>query len=205
MEEFLSTQVLNSRFEDNQLVPAADVNEQLLPWYAIRVRSKFEKLASVALRAKGFEEFLPVYRTRRQWSDRIKAVDCPLFPGYLFCRLAIEKGIMPIVTTPGFISILGTGNSPIEVPDAEINAIQVALRSGIPAQPSPHVTVGSRVVIERGPLASVEGIVLNIGDKLKLIVSITLLQRSLAVEIDREWLRPVQIGADGIAHAGIRV
>ena len=101
---------------------------------------------------------------------------------------------MPIVTTRGFISVVGTGNTAIPVPDEEIDAIKIAIRSGFPTQPLPFVGVGTRVFIERGPLAGVEGIALKVDNKFKLVVSITLLQRSLAVEIDREWARSVPNG-----------
>ena len=163
-------------------------------WYALRIRSRFEKLASAALRAKGFEEFLPLYSSRHQWSDRVKKAENPLFPGYLFCRFSPQDGLMPIVTTRGFISVVGTGNNAIPVPDKEIDAIKIAIRSGVPTQPAPFVAVGTRVFIERGPLAGIEGIALKVDNKFKLVVSITLLQRSLAVEIDREWVRSVPNG-----------
>jgi transcription antitermination factor NusG len=158
-------------------------------WYALRIRSKFEKLACAALRAKGFEEFLPLYKSRRQWSDRVKEVESPLFPGYLFCKIALQDGIGPILTTPGFISIVGIGNAPVAVPNEEITSIRLALQSGLPLERLPLVSVGSRVLIERGPLAGIEGIALTVHKKFTLIVSITLLQRSLAVEIDRECAR----------------
>src|ERR1035437_3207123 len=86
-------------------------------WYAIRVQSRFESVVSMALRGKGYEEFLPVYRTRRRWSDRFKDVDLPLFPGYLFCRFDVTGRLLPILTTPGLVSIVGAGRTPVPVPD----------------------------------------------------------------------------------------
>jgi transcription antitermination factor NusG len=177
-------------------VQAVDAHDSSRAWYAVRIRSRFEKLASVALRAKGFEEYLPLSSSRHQWSDRIKKAENPLFPGYLFCRFSPQDGLLPIVTTRGFISVVGIGNTPIPIPDDEINSIKLAIDSGFPAQTLPYVSVGSRVLIERGPLAGVEGIALKVDNKLKLIVSITLLQRSLAVEIDREWARAIDNGVN---------
>jgi transcription antitermination factor NusG len=164
------------------------------PWYALRVRSKFENLVSATLRGKGYQEFLPQYRSRRHWSDRFKELDLPLFPGYLFCRF--DVGVrLPILTTPGVIAIVGAGKTPVPLSDAEIAAIAAIVRSGLPAHPWPCLTVGSRVIIERGSLAGIEGIAINVDKKYRLVVSVPLLQRSVAVEIDREWARPIPNGA----------
>src|ERR1017187_8791000 len=145
--------------------------------------SNFEDLASASLLGKGYEEFLPLYRSRRRWSDRIKELDLPLFPGYLFCRFDADNRL-PILTTP------------VAVSDEEIGAVQAIIRSGLPAQPWPCLTVGSRIFIERGPLAGVEGIALNVEKKYRLVVSVPLLQRSVAVEIAREWARPILNGSE---------
>src|ERR1700684_772011 len=91
-----------------------------LLWYAIRVRSKFERVASLTLSGKGYEEFLPLYRSGRAWSDRAKQLDLPLFPGYLFCRFDVQDRLLPILTTPGVISILGFGRTPVPIADEEI-------------------------------------------------------------------------------------
>jgi transcription antitermination factor NusG len=165
------------------------------PWYALHVRSKFENLASATLHGKGYQEFLPVYRSQRRWSDRVKELDLPLFPGYLFCRFDVHDRLLPILTTPGVVAIVGAGKTPVPVSEEEIAAVQAIVRSGLPAQPWPCLTVGSRVLIERGPLAGVEGIALNVDKKYRLVVSVPLLQRSVAVEIDRDWARPITNGA----------
>lgn len=165
-----------------------------LSWYALRVQSRLSSLASTTLRGKGYEEFLPLYRSRRKWSDRIKELELPLFPGYLFCRFDVSDRLMPILTTPGVIGILGAGKTPVPVDIEEIEAIRAILRSGLAAQPWPLLRVGAKVYIERGPLAGLEGIVINTDKVYRLIVSVSMLQRSVAVEIDREWARPI---ADG--------
>jgi len=161
------------------------------PWYAVRVRAKFEKVASAVLRQKGFEEFLPLYRAKRFWSDRIKQLDLPLFPGYLFCRLDISERLLPVVTTPGVLGIVSTGRDPVSISDQEIALVQAVVRSGLPAMPWPALSAGSLVLIERGPLAGVEGFVLDADKKCRLIVSVSMLQRSVAVEIQRQWVRPL--------------
>ena len=160
-----------------------------LAWYALRVQSRLGALASSTLHGKGYEQYLPLYRTRRQWSDRIKEVELPLFPGYLFCRFDLGRTLMPILTTPGVINIVGAGKTPLPVADNEIEAIRTILRTGLAVQPWPGLTVGSRVHIERGPLAGLEGIVTNLDKVYRLVVSVSLLQRSVAVEIDRAWAR----------------
>jgi transcription antitermination factor NusG len=164
------------------------------PWYAIRVRSKFENVASATLRGKGYEEFLPVCRSRRRWSDRVKELDLPLFPGYLFCRFDVKDRLLPILTTPGVVAIVGAGKTPVHIDDQEIEAIRAILGSGLAVQPSPFLHVGSIVYIEGGPLAGVEGIITNTDKVYRLVVSVSLLQRSIAVEIDRAWARPILEG-----------
>jgi transcription antitermination factor NusG len=162
-----------------------------MAWYAIRVQTKFASVASAALRGKGYEEFLPLYRSGRRWSDRVKQVDLPLFPGYLFCRLDVRDRILPVLTSPGVISIVGAGKTPIPIADEEIEGVRAVLRSGLVAHPWPFLNVGSRVHIDDGPLAGVEGIISNIDKNCRLVVSVTLLHRSVAVKIERDWARPI--------------
>jgi transcription antitermination factor NusG len=171
-----------------------------LSWYALRVQSRLGIVASTTLRGKGYEEFLPLYRSRRRWSDRIKELELPLFPGYLFCRFDVNHRLMPILTTPGVIGIVGAGKIPVPVGEDEIAAIRVILRSGLAAQPWPSLSVGSKVYIEGGPLAGVEGIITNTDKVYRLIVSVSLLQRSVGVEINREWARPI---ADGMGPRAV--
>jgi transcription antitermination factor NusG len=160
-------------------------------WYALHVRSNFEKTVSAILREKGFQEFLPLYRARRQWSDRVKESEFPLFPGYVFCRFDVGGRLLRVVTTPGVLGIVSAGKCPIAVSNADINAVQVVVRSGLPAMPWPGLCAGSVVLIERGPLAGVEGVVLDVNKKYRLIVSVPLLQRAVAVEVERDWIRPL--------------
>ena len=164
-----------------------------LPWYALRIQSRLASFASTTLRGKGYQEFLPLYRSRRRWSDRTKELELPLFPGYLFCRFDVNDRL-PILTTPGVIGIVGIGKTPAPVDLDEIEAIRVILRSGLAAQPWPSLRVGSKVYIEGGPLTGLEGIITSTDKVYRLIVSVSLLQRSVAVEIDHEWARPIVEG-----------
>ena len=170
-----------------------------LSWYALRIQSRLGSLASTTLRDKGYEEFFPLYWSRRRWSDRTKELELPLFPGYLFCQFDVSDRL-PILTTPGVIGIVGIGKTPAPVDLDEIEAIRVILRSGLAAQPWPSLRVGSKVYIERGPLAGLEGIITNTDKVYRLIASVSLLQRSVAVEIDREWARPI---ADGMGPRAV--
>ena len=145
---------------------------------------------AATLRGKGFEEFLPLQRTRRQWSDRVKIVDMPLFPGYLFCRLNLEQR-MPLLTTPGFLYIVGVGRNPKPVDESEILAIQTVLRSGLPAKPWPSLVIGERVRLKHGPLCGLEGTLSKIANQHRIYVSVTLLKRSISVEVNPEWIQPI--------------
>ena len=129
-------------FTDIQLVPTTQ-QDSSLPWYAIRIRSRAEISVAAILRGKGYEEFLPLYRSTRQWSDRQKTVELPLFPGYLFCRLDMNDRILPILSTPGVIAFAGAGRTPVAIPENEIAAIQSIVRSGLAALPWPSLTAGS--------------------------------------------------------------
>jgi transcription antitermination factor NusG len=168
-----------------------DMNSVGPQWYALQIRSRLGHIASATLRRKGFEEFLPMYRSRRRWSDRIKEVALPLFPGYLFCRFDPNDRLVPVLTTPGVIGILGAGKVPIPVAEEEIGAVWSIVRSGLAAHPCPFLRVGSMIYIEHGPLRGLEGIITKANKVNRLVVSVTLLQRSVAVEIDGDWARPI--------------
>jgi|HubBroStandDraft_4_1064222.scaffolds.fasta_scaffold42819_2 transcription antitermination factor NusG len=159
-------------------------------WFAVRVKPQAERMVATVARHKGFEEFLPLYKARRRWSDRFKWVDLPLFPGYVFCRLKQESRL-PILTIPGVLHFVGIGKVPVPIDDAEVAAIQTAIQSGLWAEPWPFLGVGQRVRIEEGPLTGVEGLLIEVRKKQRLVVSVSLLKRSVAVEIERHWARPL--------------
>lgn len=154
-----------------------------LAWYALRVKPNWERRVAHQLDRKGYEEFLPTYRVRRRWSDRWKELDLPLFPGYVFCRFAPQRSLC-VVRTAGVVFVVSFGGTPAPVSDGEIAAIRKAVQSGLEVGPWPYLHVGHRVRIEDGPLAGVEGILVEIKSRRKLVVSVTLLQRSVAVELD---------------------
>ena len=161
-------------------------------WFALRVKSRAEKVVATMAKNKGFDEFLPVYKSSRSWSDRTKVVELPLFPGYVFCRLIAERRL-PLLTIPGALHLVGIGKTPVPIDDAEIAAIRRAVESGLVAEPWPFLQVGQEVRLEEGPLAGLEGILVEASKENRIVVSVTLLQRSVAVAIERHWARPVDV------------
>jgi transcription antitermination factor NusG len=164
-----------------------DIRNPDWPWYAIRARTSTEKTATELLQFKGYECFLPLRRSRRRWSDRVKEVEEPLFPGYFFCRFDLFNRL-PILKTPGVFQIVGMGKTPIPVADDEIAALQRVGKNGLATQPWPFLEAGQIARIEYGPLRGLAGIIVNIKSESKLVLSIGLLHRSVAIEIDRDWL-----------------
>src|SRR5271154_4213285 len=165
-------------------------------WFALQVRSRYEKKVATFLDGKGYEWFLPTYWSGRRWSDRIKQVELPLFPGYLFCRFDAQHRL-PILKTPGVVQIVGYNRQPVPVDEAEIAAIQTLVSSGVPNQPCSFVEIGDRVEIGSGPLRGLEGILVESRGRHKLVLSVSLLQRSVAVEIDSMSVTPIGSDAGG--------
>jgi transcription antitermination factor NusG len=172
---------------------AVDAGLVSFPWFAVWVKGRCEQEAASHLRARGYNPYLPTYFERRQWSDRVRMAELPLFPGYLFCRFDPQDRL-PILTAPGVIQILGVGKTPLPVADAEVEAIQAIAQSGLPKRPWPYLQVGQRVRIGSGALRGVEGILIEIRGEHRLVVSVELLRRSVAVEIDPESAGLLSIG-----------
>jgi transcription antitermination factor NusG len=142
------------------------------------------------LREQGYDEFCPAYKSERQWSDRKKTVERFLFPGYVFCRLNPDDRL-PVLMMPGVVNVVGFGSQPAPIPDQEIEHVRTMVGSGLLVTPWPFLSVGQTVVLERGPLAGVEGILQQIKKTFRLVVSVHMLQRSVSTEVDRAWVRPV--------------
>lgn len=158
-------------------------------WYAVRTAAGREKAVANQLRCKGYEELLPVYRSRRQWCDRVKELELALFPGYLFCRFDFNQRL-PILITPGVQMIVGTGKLPTPVSDAEVDALRRVMSSGAPVEPHTYISIGQRVRIRAGSLAGLEGILVEAKNSWRMLLSVELLRRSVAVEIDRAMIAP---------------
>jgi transcription antitermination factor NusG len=164
------------------LAAKADSTGDGLPWFALRVRSQRERNVATHLNAKGYELFLPLYACTKRWSDRTRKADQPLFPGYLFCRFDPGKRL-PILKTPWLLQIVGH-QTPVPIDHDEIGAIRSLVASGAAAEPCLYLGAGEKVRIRSGPLRGVVGVLTQFHGNRKLVVSVTLLQRSIAVEID---------------------
>jgi transcription antitermination factor NusG len=160
-------------------------------WYALQVRSRKESYVASQILGQGYECLLPTYRSVRKWSDRVKELEQPLFPGYLFCRFDFQNR-RPVITTPGVLQIVGYGRTAIPVSDEEIQALQLAISSGISKQPWPYLEVGQRVRVVYGTLTGLEGILVNVKGNHRVVLSVTLLQRSVAMEVESSWLSPTK-------------
>jgi transcription antitermination factor NusG len=161
-------------------------------WYALAVKHQHERRVGTVLHTRGLETLVPVYRTRRVWSDRVKDVELPLFPGYVFCQFTYLNR-NALLNTPGVKKIVGFGSSPAPLEDREISAIQTVLRSRFPVRPWPYLNPGDRVVVKRGALRGLEGVLLKEKDSFKLLVSVELLRRSIVVEIEPDMIVPARM------------
>jgi len=162
---------------------------QYFPWFAVRVKSNFEKSVATSFLKKGLDVFLPAYKSRSRWSDRYKTVERPLFPGYVFCRVDLNHRLS-VMTTPGFLYIVGAGQTPTAVDEVEIAGLQAVVRSGLPSLPC-RALVGQTVLLNSGPLSGLEGTLLRVGKENRVYVGVTLLQRGVSVEVDSEWILPI--------------
>jgi transcription antitermination factor NusG len=159
-------------------------------WFALMVKPRFEKSVSGLLRSKGLEEFNPLAPRKREWSDRSKLIEFPLFPRYLFCRFSFDQRI-PVLSTPGVLRIIGFGPTPCHIPDSEIEAIRTAVRSGVPLLNCDYLAAGQKVRVVKGPLAGVEGLFVESKSDTRVVLSVHLLQRSLCAEVDLDSTMPV--------------
>jgi transcription antitermination factor NusG len=178
---------------------AFDTDLQALPWFALRLRSNYERTTVAHLRERGYQEFAPSYQVEKRWSDRTKQIEQFLFPGYIFCRFN-PNDRLSILTAPGVVDVVGFGKLPERIPDAEIERVRRMVDSGLPVTPYPYVQVGQALLIERGPLTGVEGILVEVKGKVRLVVSVNLLQRSVSAEVDRQSIRPIQNLSTELGH-----
>jgi transcription antitermination factor NusG len=168
----------------------SDSKRKGLNWYALQVHARKEQLVTSQLENRSLECFLPTYKSLRKWSDRTKEIQQALFPGYVFCRFDYECR-QPVVMTNGVMQVVGNGKTATPIAEAEIEALQVAVRSGVPSQPWPYLRTGEYVQINYGHLAGLHGFLVNFKGNHRVVLSVTLLQRSLALEVELGWLTPV--------------
>ena len=158
-------------------------------WFAIAVKPRHEKRVAYVLDSKGYETFLPLYKHRHRYGARMRDFELPLFPGYVFSRFDLFKRL-PVMITPGVSRILGTETYPTPVDPVEIASLRTTLKKAVSAKALPFLQTGNKVRISEGPLRGVEGIIVLVRGEPRIVLSATLLQRSVLVEVDSKWLVP---------------
>ena len=160
------------------------------PWIAVVVRPRAEQLAEKGLTRAGLETFVAWHGVRRRWSDRVKVVQENLFPGYLFCRAGFGNRLT-VMRQPGVSGVVSFCRTPASIPDEQIAAVRRMLTSKLPLGPWPFLCKGQRVRVERGVLSGLEGTLVGDASAWRVVVSIEALQRSLAVQIERDQIYPL--------------
>jgi transcription antitermination factor NusG len=160
-------------------------------WYAVYTRASHEKRVAAELDARAVEQFLPLYSSVRRWKDRRVHLNLPLFPGYVFVRLALQDRLR-VLQLPSVVRLIGFGGLPTALPDEEVETLRTGLGDRLHAEPHPFLTVGCRVRIVSGPLVGFEGILRRKKNNFRLIVSIELIHRAFAVDVDSADLQPLQ-------------
>jgi transcription antitermination factor NusG len=152
-------------------------------WYAAYTCAQHEKRVAAELGAREVEHFLPLYSSVRRWKDRRVELELPLFPGYIFVRLALCER-MRVVQIPSVVRLVGFGGLATALPETEMEILRKGLCQGLRAEPHPFLTVGRRVQITAGPFAGLEGVLKRKKSNLRVVVSLELIQRSVAVDVD---------------------
>jgi len=164
-------------------------------WYVVCVRARRERATAAILSEKGFESFVPQFSTRRAWADRQKVVQVPLFPGYVFCRMEARRRLQVLIT-PCVFNIISDSRGPIAVSEPEIDAVRRIMISKVRCEPWQFVKVGEVAEIRSGVLEGLRGVVIRVKNDCRLVISVSLLQRSVAVEVDASQVRPVSEDAE---------
>jgi transcription antitermination factor NusG len=158
-------------------------------WYALRTKSRHEKLVRDQLEKQGIEPLLPTVRRLSQWKDRKKEIEVPLFSGYCFVRLS-QQNRLPAQKVAGVVEVVGSGHRPEPIPDAEIEALKTLMASVLPYDSHPYLHEGMQVEVVRGPLQGVQGILLRKEKRHRLVIGVRLIQQAAAVEIDVQDVVP---------------
>ncbi len=160
-------------------------------WYAAYTYANHEKKTAAEISRRGVESFLPVYHAVRRWSDRRVEIEMPLFPGYVFVRLALRDRLR-VLQVPGVAKLVGFGGSPAALPDEQVEALRAGLDGQLRAEPHPYLTVGRRVRVRSGPFEGLKGIVVRRNNRCRLVISLELIQRSMAVEVEEASLETLR-------------
>ncbi|HEV2417128.1 MAG TPA: UpxY family transcription antiterminator [Terriglobia bacterium] len=156
------------------------------PWYALYTRHQHEKMAADLLAKKNFNVFLPLYEATHRWKDRLKKLSLPLFPSYVFVKGGLDRQLQ-IMMTPGVHSIVSSAGIAAAIPEEQIEAIKRMMEGPLRAEPHPFLNCGDRVRVKCGPLEGIEGVLVRKKKLTRLVLSIEMLMKSVAVEIDA-WM-----------------
>lgn len=167
-----------------------------LPWVALVVRPRAERKIQTGLANIGLESFVPWYSVRRRWSDRAKTLVQNLFPGYVFCRSAFSQRLL-VLNQPGVQWVVSFNHSPALITDDEISSIRRVVESGLPLSPWPFLKAGQRVRVREGALAGIEGTLVRDSTAWRVVMSVNALERSIAIQLDRDAVCPVDNLIDG--------
>jgi len=170
-------------------VPAESSNGAA--WYALRTRSRHEKVVQDQLTTRGIEPFLPLVNRWRRWQDRRTQVAFPLFPGYCFAHFPLRDRLA-VLTAHGVVQILGNHDGPIPVPEAEIEGVRRLVTSTLPVDPHPYLREGAWVEVIWGPLAGLQGILIRKGSRARLVISVRLIEQAVSVELDADAVTRVR-------------
>jgi transcription antitermination factor NusG len=162
-------------------------------WYALYTCAQHEKRVAAELTQRSVENFLPVYSSVRRWKDRRVTLDLPLFPGYVFVRMALRDRLR-VVQVPSAVRLVGFGGVAAALPETEMEIVRSGLSRGLRAEPHPFLTIGRRVRITGGPFTGLEGILKQKKSALRVVVSLELIQRSVAVDVDAADVQAVAGG-----------
>jgi transcription antitermination factor NusG len=160
-------------------------------WYAAYTSANHEKRVAIQLQDRAVEHFLPLYESVGRWKDRRVRLQLPLFPGYVFVRLALRDRLQ-VLQVPGVAKLVGFNGTPVELPQKEMEALRAGLANGVRAEPHPNLKIGRRVRVKAGSLAGLEGILARKRNGMRFVMFIGAIARSVAIEIDATELEPVQ-------------
>jgi transcriptional antiterminator NusG len=159
-------------------------------WFALQVVPRCEQKVAKLLEYKGYELLLPTYQVSRRWSDRLKVLNFPLFPGYLFCCIrSVSCGL--IRSTPGVIRIVGTRGNPSPICDQEMNAVRRIADLGSGVCPHPYLRLKQRVMIQKGPLRGVVGMLVEVSNRRRLVISVDTIMKSVSMNVDASDVTPL--------------
>lgn len=161
-------------------MPAAQAEQY---WFAAYTCAQHEKRVAEQLTEREVEHFLPLYASVRRWRDRRVRLDLPLFPGYVFVRLALRDRLR-VLQVPSVVRLVSFGGLPAPLPDEQVEILRAGLADALHAEPHPFLAVGRRVRIVHGPLAGLEGVLQRKKSNFRFVLSVELIQRSIAVDVD---------------------